>query len=331
MEKYKVNGQPTAMDPGTCSNPDPDPAIREYPVPHIDTAWYTLAQSETVAGLDLGITATLHDRLTQGPIPVMEANLSMLAIEAHIEQLNADGFAAHFEAYVDATSSFLKNAALHDPDTNPSNPKRGRIARLPMHPPFDPQAEEAAVHAILAYCICSALDSRIDAMSGLEHFLNSQFAGPFPGKAAFDYWNEKPASLAELAQTVLTTIKRLIEHEYIEPFDFWVAGLCFLKWTNQSNFRNCLAARLAAWQRTGWRRIATKERFRLSMPQQTAPSIENVLKISTDDLNFIAKLLLAASQAVGIPLGSAYRKAIEAMADGTESAPSSAPKPSTQD
>ena len=44
----QIGGRPIAMEAGTCSNPDPLPAIRELPLGHIDVAWYMLAEAETV-------------------------------------------------------------------------------------------------------------------------------------------------------------------------------------------------------------------------------------------------------------------------------------------
>ena len=81
----QIGGRPIAMEAGTCSNPDPLPAIRELPLGHIDVAWYMLAEAESAAGLDVGITATLDDRLAQGPIPVMEVNLRTQMIQTAID------------------------------------------------------------------------------------------------------------------------------------------------------------------------------------------------------------------------------------------------------
>ena len=47
----KSGGQPFRMEAGTCSNPDPLPAIRELPLAPIDVAWYMLAEAETAPAL----------------------------------------------------------------------------------------------------------------------------------------------------------------------------------------------------------------------------------------------------------------------------------------
>ena len=314
----KSGGQPFRMEAGTCSNPEPLPAIRELPLAPIDIAWYLLAGAETVAGLDVGITATLDDRLAQGPILTLEG-LRTQTIQTCIDKLNAIGFAASFTAYVEAAVYLLEEGERFMATSDLLVPARGQVPTLDKHGPFDSATEQAAKDAILAYGIRSALAVQPEAMTELETALHGRFTGPFPGKPVFDHWNEKPASLAELDQTVVTIIKALLQNEHLEPSHFWMAGLRVFEWINQSNFKLFLTLRLAAWLRAGWKRIVTAEAFRLSSPRQTVPSIEEVLTIAADDRSFIAKLLLATAEAVGSSLGQDYREHLEAIAEGTES------------
>ena len=319
----QIGGRPIAMEAGTCSNPDPLPAIRELPLGHIDVAWYMLAEAESAAGLDGGITATLDDRLAQGPIPVMEANLRTQMMQTDIARLDAGGFAAHFTKYVESTVYLIKERVRLQTTFDPLTLERGQVPALDKNAPFDPVAERVAKEAILAYGIHSAMADHREAMTELENALDDQFTGPFPGKPVFDHWNEKSASLAELDQTVVTIIKALLQNEHLEPSYFWMAGLRVFEWINQSNFKLFLTLRLAAWLRAGWKRIVTEEVFRLSSPRQTVPPIKEVLKLAADDRSFVAKLLLAASEAVGARLGPAYRDNLKAIAEEAE-APSSA-------
>ena len=156
-------------------------------------------------------------------------------------------------------------------------------------------------------------------MTELKTVLEGQFPGPFPGKPVFDHWNEKGASLAKLDQTVVTAVKVLLQNEHVEPYAFWMVGLRFFAWTNQSNFKPSLTPRLAAWLRAGWKRILTAEAFRLSSPRRTVPLIEEVLTIPADDSSFIAKLILASAEAVEAPLIPAYRASLKALAEETAS------------
>ena len=315
----QIDEQPIVVSAGTCSNPDPLPAIRELPLAPIDIAWYLLAGAETVAGLDVGITATLDDRLAQGPILTLEVGLRTQTIQTCIDRLNAVGFAASFTAYVEAAVYLLEEGERFMATSDLLVPARGQVPTLDKHGPFDSATEQAAKNAILAYGIRSALAVQPEAMTELKTALHGRFTGPFPGKPVFDHWNKKPASLAKLDQTVVTIIKALLQNEYLEPSYFWMAGLRVFEWINQSNFELFLTLRLAAWLRAGWKRIVTAEAFRLSSPRQTVPSIEEVLTIATDDRSFVAKLLLATAEAVGSPLRLSYREHLEAIAEGTES------------
>ena len=318
----QIGGRPIAMEAGTCSNPDPLPAIRESPLSHIDVTRYMLAEAETAASLNVGITATLDTKLAEGPIPEMESSLRTQVIQTDIARLDAKGFAAHFTRYVESTLYFVKDVSQLQAPLNPIAPERRELPTLDKDGPFDSEAEQAAKSAILAYGICSALADRLQAMTELEVALDSLFSGPFPGQSVFDHWNEKSALSVEPDQPVITIIKILLQSDHVEPYDFWRAGLHFFEWINRSNFKLFLIPRLAAWSRAGWKRITTEEAFRLSSPRQTVPSIEEVLTIDSDDRSFIAKLILIASEAVGAPLKSTYRDYLdylEAIAEGTES------------
>ena len=315
----QIGERPIAMEAGTCSNPDPLPAIRELPLGHIDVAWYMLAEAESAAGLDVGITATLDDRLAQGPIPVMEVNLRTQMIQTAIARLDTGGFAAHFTTYVEIAVYLSKEADRLLATFDPLELERGQVPTLDKHGPFDSATEQVAKDTILAYGINSALadQPQPEAMTELETVLYGRFAGSFPGKPVFDHWNEKSALLAELDQTVVSIIKALLRNEPVEPYAFWMAGLRLFEWISQSNFKLFLIPRLAAWQRAGWQRISTAEAFRLSSPRQTVPSIEEVLTIAADDRSFVAKLILATSEAVGSPLGPAYRDFLKAIVEET--------------
>ena len=324
---FKIGREPMKMEPGSCSNSNPLPEIRRRPLPHIDVTWYILAMAEAAAGLAVGIRTALHDRLVQGPIPAMEFILRQQTIQRDIDKLDAVHFTTHFAPYVESAAySSLAMGRLRQ-RFDPLAPERGEVPTLDKHPPFGAAAEQAATAAILAYGICSAMAGRPDAMTGLEAALDSQIPGPFPGKAVFDHWNGKPTTLVERDQVVASIIQILLQQEHTKPPALCLAGLRFLNWINQSLFKNLLTPRLAAWQRSGWKRIATEETFRLSLPKRNVPRIEAILSASANDQRFVANLLLAASESVGIRLDANYRDALKALAEGTEAVPDAAYEP----
>ena len=314
----KLEGQEISMEAGTCSNPNPLPAIRELPLGHVDIAWYMLAEMEIAAGLDLGIVASLQNRLKEGSIPVMEVRLRMELIQADIDRLDAGGFAVHFTPYVE-TFVYLKEAGIRlHKRFDPRAPERGQVPPLDKQVPFDPESERVAKDAILAYGIRSALARRAESMTELETALNRHITGPFPGQFAFHHRNGRPDSFNELDRIVLTIIKTLLRNEYTEPKDFWMAGARFFEWINHSDFKCLLMAHLAAWQKCGWRQILKTESFQLSRPRHTVPRIEEILTKSTDHQTFVAKLLLATSEALGVSLSAPYRDTLQTMAEAAE-------------
>ena len=315
----KVGGHPIKMEAGICSNPEPLPAIRELPLGHIDIAWYMLAEAETAAGIDLGITRTLGRRLEQGPIPILEFGLHVQAIQTDIERLDTKGFAAHFTAYLETNAYVARQASRLRESFDPVAPERGEVPALDSSEPLKPEVEQAAKDAILAFGIQSTFAHQHEAMSNLEAVLDSSLTCPIPGKPVFDHWNEKTALPPGSDHNVLAIMKMLHQEEHVEPHDFWIAGLGFFEWVSQSRFERLLTPRLAAWQRSGWKRISTVESFRLYRPQQTVPTIEEILTIPSDDRGFVVKLLLATSEAAGSLLSSAYRQTFEAMVEEFES------------
>ena len=179
-----------------------------------------------------------------------------------------------------------------------------------------------AKDAILAYGIRSALagQPQPEAMTELKTALEGQFSGPFPWQICIRSLEREVGLISRnWIKRSSAVVKVLLQNEHVEPYYFWMAGLCFFNWINQSNFKPFLTPRLAAWLRVGWKRILTAESFRLSSPRQTVPPIEEVLAIPVDDSSFIAKLILAASEAVSSPLTAAYRNSLKAMAEEASS------------
>ena len=314
----KLEGHSFTMEAGTCSNPNPLPAIRDHPLGHIDFIWYMLAEMEIAAGIDLGIVASLENRLKKGSILVMEVGLRNELIQADIDRLDAVGFAAHFTPYVE-TSVYRNDQGIRiHKEFDPLAPERGQVPPLDKQVPFDAASERVAKDAILAYGIRSALARRVESMIELETALNRQITGSFPGQFVFHPRNGMPDSFKELDRIVLTIIKNLLRNEYIEPKDFWMAGARFFEWINNSDFKRMLTTNLAAWQKCGWRKILKTESFQLSRPRQTVPQIEEILAESADDQTFVPKLLLATSEALGVSLSAADRDTLQTMAEAAE-------------
>ena len=316
-----VSGVPIRIEPGTCSDPEPPAAIRDWPMRHIDVSWYMLATTEAIVGVDVGIGATLDNRLGLDPIPILEANLHRELIQTEIARIDPGGFAKHFRKYVEFTTYCLKHTGGTVGASDALHPERGKVPSLDQITPLDPTVMQVANDAIIAFLICSGIERRYDAVSELESNLVGEFGTSHPGKSVFDYWNGESTSISELEKTVISVSRNISQTDYVEPRDFWLAGLRLFEWINKYTlFLDLLTGFLSRWMRSGWTRISTKEKFRLTTPLRTVPGIDQVLQIPTDDRSFVARLILATSEAVGSPLGTDYKKLLAAMAHG--------PKPS---
>ena len=308
-----------SMDAGTCSDPYPSSKITKIRLVPLDVTWYMLAMAEIASSVDVGITATLGDRLEHGSIPPLEATLCVQQMQAAIVSLDAVRFADHFTTYIESSVYLSKR----DDDSVSEIPnwleERGLIPRMGHDERSESDAERAAIDAIMAYGIQSVMMNQSVAVTHLEAVMNQRYTVPYPGKPVLDKWDGKPVSLDELDQTVVTLSKAVLHDGLRRPDDFWVAGLRFFEWSNQSQFGRFLMAGLAAWLRSGWKRIATTQSFLLSRPRHTVPAIKEVLKIPADDRSFVAKLILVTSEAVGPGVEPSYRDSLTAMAEESES------------
>ena len=247
----QIDGQPIHAEAGICCNPDPISAIRERPLAHIDIARYMLAQAETAANLDKGITSALQDRLEEGPISTSEFFLRRQAIQTSISGFDAVGFTNHFTRYIEIAVYLSRKAKALVKSFNPLAPERCRIPSLDLVKPFDLKIEEVAKDAIFSYGIHSLLANRLEAMAELEITLSNGFEGPFPGKTIFNHWKEQADACSGLDKEVIDILRALSRNEHLTPYRFWLSGLRLFEWINRSRFKDFLTPKLSAWQRSG--------------------------------------------------------------------------------
>ena len=318
-DRVELEGQTLHMEPGMCSNPEPSNAIRDLPLAHIDIAWYLLAEIGVSSRIESGITFDLHDKLQNGPIPMMESILRTHMLEADIDVGDTFQFAEHFAMYLEAAKfvsanvNRLKN--IVSSNDRSLDFERGVLPTLGFDGPNDAVVEQAARHSIVAYAMCCVFSAQSFEVVELEGALRDKFPNRIPGEVIFEYWNGNSVEIPALERIVIDLIKKLTQLEYIGPSDLWIAGVRFFEFGNGTMMKNHLVRRIAAWQRTGWRRITTTETFRLLRPRQTVPHISEALGAPEDNDSFLAKLLLTTSEAVGSSLGTKYREHLRAISE----------------
>ena len=126
-DKVELEGHPLHMDPGACSNPEPSDAIKELPLAQIDIAWYLLAEIEIRLGIESGVASALHERLVDGPIPMMDSILRTCMLQVDVDKGDAIQFAEHFPTYLEAT----KYLSYHrEPRLGEDSPRFDRFSHV---------------------------------------------------------------------------------------------------------------------------------------------------------------------------------------------------------
>ena len=310
----RIQGLPIRADAGICSNPDPLPDIRELPLGHIDIAWYMLAGSERAAGLDEGIAFGLDDQLEGGPIPSLEFDLRRQEMVRAIERVDAASFTDKYSSYMDAASFVFENGEQFYKKFNPLAPERHAIPMLAYSGEFTGEIQKMAKGPLLSFALLAVMKGRVESIELLKDALDERFSGFYPGRLVFEQLQGGGGLEGELDRTVASLIEAYSVDSRMSPDQFWIAGLRFFEWASQSLFKDLLVPHLAAWQRSGWRRVTQKERFRLFAPTLTVPRIEEILNYRQNNEQFLAGLILATSEAVGSTLGREYREKLDGMA-----------------
>ena len=306
-------GTAISLDAGSCSNPEPPSTIRELPLGHIDIVWYMLARIEVTLGIDVGISETFEDRLGRGPIPVMEIDRRTKHIRQAVVNHDVTRFVEHYKEYLEAQSHLSDLYTQGGDRFDPSNPPRGLIPVLDREALSQPVSAQAARDAVIAFGIYATIAGGTEKITELGRALDGMFPTGYPGKSILDHWADGQNSVGVFDRFTLAVIKAVVRVEHAVPSLYWTSGVCFVACTKESRFKDLLTGRLAAWQRLEWQRIVESESFRLLRPQQTVPPIEKVLELPTDDLSFVAKLLLAAAESVDTSRIPGYREILKPL------------------
>lgn len=309
----KIDGEPIGMLPGSCSNPEPPAAVRSLPLGPIDLAWYMLAEAEIASGVDIGLYASLRQRLAKGPVPVLEVSIRNALITKDVETVDAAKFSEHLSGYIDGMGFVQARGKALRASWNVLDPERGELPKFQVNDTTKAQVEALAADAILAFCSSAALSGKSDSFNSLEESLRTKLGGGYLGEGVFKRWRGEPDTLGDLDRVVVDTIKAVRANAHIAPGDTWGIALRLFEKAGHSNFKKLLIPRIAEWFRNAMRRIIAEESFRLSRPMQTVPEVEAVLANRTNDESFVASLLLAAADAVSAPLALAYREQLKKL------------------
>jgi hypothetical protein len=120
-----VDGQPSLILPGMCSNPEPTD-LTELPLGSAHYARYLLAQAEIATGMSAGIEAGLRAHLGGRAIPNAEILLRNTRMDFSIQRLDAVGLIAGLPPWLDSRLYFVARQDLLR-QGGPQNPVYGEI------------------------------------------------------------------------------------------------------------------------------------------------------------------------------------------------------------
>jgi hypothetical protein len=317
-----LDGEPISMRPGICSNPEPAKEIAERPLGSIDIVWYMLAEIELFSRRTVGIATALYNRLSGGPIPMLEVGLRSKQLAIDIADVNPDGFASHLIGYIEAMAylSAHVNDAWRNFDL--TNPPREVI---PTIAPADASLKyrDLADDALFAYAVSCACKQAPEGLLALAAILDSKIGPGIIGGEIFSRaspgGDKLPAGTFE--EVLVDSVMAFGVAAHPVPREYCLAGVRFLQQAQRSNFKTTMVAAIAEWQRHAWRRIVDSETFRLSRPQRTVPAIEHALSLPLNNESFLCSLLLATVDATEVALPREVREGFEIVAGLEDSYP----------
>ena len=158
--------------------------------------------------------------------------------------------------------------------------------------------------AVALFCIEAALANNTEAITSL-HQKALEGAGDLTGGQAASESGDHDAEIVVQA-------RRVLARNDLDPQEIAIVGLRFVDAILSSDFKQHLAGDLARWLRANWSRIIGEQRFRLRQPMATVPPIEVVLGDLVNDASFCARLALLGVDAVGVPIATEFRAALNA-------------------
>ena len=267
-----VEGEPIAMIPGACSNPEPVEGIKERPLGHIDLAWYLLAGMEITADVDLGIRGVLTERTALGHFPVLEHGLRLDALCACIRRLDSASFSICLLEFVAAEVFFQGN----DPEPRElfdvMDPTRELIPEIPRDSTANPAADRVARRAILAFAVRSLFDGQPNAVARLHDVMELNLGQSYPGKTLVDNWTDPLPVRSDLDYEIAAILPQCLAVGALPPDLLFLAGLRLLEWIAQSQFKVVLMPQFAPWLKGQWKRVLKTQRFLLHAPASSASS-----------------------------------------------------------
>lgn len=301
--RFEVEGQPIAIEPGCCSNPEPHASFADRPLGSADIAWYMLAEMDAGCRADLGYTSKVRQRMGASSIPPLEFSLRTKYLMQSIQDLDHEAFAERAWEYVECGIGNLNYLRRVGRVFNAIDPEREPLSDYV----FTPVSEEAKAlinGVTLAYIIGCASMQSAELVPLMCMTMTARFGQEVADATALSLLREDvvPNQTFKFEAQLIQNLLAFETSRHSTPREYCVAGVRCLQQADASYLKRELIPMIAAWQRSAWTRIVAKETFQLAQPRLSVPAIEAALSYPNDDEQFLCTLVLAITDATDVTL-----------------------------
>lgn len=300
-----VAGEPISMDPGCCSNLEPDASFANRPLGSADIAWYMLAQLDVALRTGLGYVDKIRQRMGDLSIPPLEFELGCKLLMRSIQDLDCEGFADRAWDFLESGIGAFAYMRQTGRKFDALDPEQRCIPKLSLSP-LDDETKSLVDDAVLAFAIGCACKHSAELLPVMRAAMTARFGEEVAKLEVFSAITGATPIHPFVAQLIGGLLLFQTGH-HPSPLNYCVSGIRSLQQADRSHMKHELIRMIAAWQRTAWTRIVVSETFQLARPRLSVPEIWTALSLPKDNEQFLCSLILAAADATEVPLPQEMR------------------------
>jgi hypothetical protein len=301
-----VEGQPSRMVAGMCSNPEP-PDLSDLPLASIDHARYLLAQSAVEAAIPQAEADEIVASLAGHTIPLVEMALRHLQLGRAIAARNVAEVLRLIPAWVDVRV-YMESHPEAGRDFNMIEPRYVEIPKATAIEKASDRAAQLVSDVAVAFGAMCAMSADADAMLRLRKGVRNLTENEEVLRKL-----DVMAGEATEQGSDLQLIFYASRNAELTPNELLVASMRLLRIAARSVFKATLGRSMGAWSRAKWSHAISQQTFLMSSPRLNVPAIQAALDAAGDDLGFVGRLLLAAEPAVATRLDQGHRDFLAAL------------------
>lgn len=296
---------------GCCSNPDPHEDIMTMETPSKLILWYQLAELEADLGEDEGVKEQLRERTKLKKHINSEIMLCFSLLARYIREKDTNLFFAYLPEYVGKYAYWTEHKdKLKAADLHTFEPMELVV------PESDDWSKgpniEIAQNAVLAFSLsllCSDnfdatihLSSNLDKITGLNDAMS-------PFLECFEKQLFHTGKINELAAACIGKLAN--RNSGITPDDLFLITCHLWDWLIYSHFKDLIEKTIAEHLAERWRNVIENQRFFLKQPMINVPTINDAVNSDLKGIAKMAKITLAAENAVVHRLSNAMRLSLK--------------------